>query len=206
MIESRYFLIDLATGGVLYSTPTQEVMVGLLGAFIDVLPYQLSLRLSPMYRDWNFEEEALQFSYTDHKFYPLPAELRTQAFLEKQKMAVIKARFVEKLVAYCEIARATVTLGVSPQIYSDLEVEIRLCRPEEGYFTPAIHEYAATMQIAPAICVEELKMKTESARLLRIRNFAIYQKYLELIQTKDFLDAQTFFEAVRTELFLNSHV
>lgn len=207
MKSGLYLLLDLHNGGVLYAAKDREMLAGLLACLRDTISFPLFSEIWPrQYSAYNFEDEMLFLSPQDRRFYPMPTNLVTEHFLARRKVAAAKATYIRGLQLLCQAARDTTTLGVPDVIYSDLEAELRNSDSAKGIYTPAIEEYAALLNVSPEACVHELRMKVESGRLIRIRNLAIYQKYLDRIAASSIEDLKTFFDDLNKELFLNSHV
>ncbi len=205
-MNNTLLLLDLHTGGVLYSTRLREILTGLLAAVLDTLPFSISLDLSPELGQFNFEDDFLQLSPIDRIFRPMDPALITEEFLQRRQLAQEKGLALRDLQIICEAARDTLTLGVPAEVYADLETELSKYKNSGGDFSPAIVEYASILELSPEVCVQELRMKVESARLIRIRNFAIYQKYLEIICRSKPDDLKDIRLKIQTEVFKNSHV
>ena len=207
MSESLFLVVDLHNGGVLHRAKNREVMVGLLEGLVDAIPYQTFTDLFyPEYAEYDFEKDHLVLSPLDRKIHRMPESLVTEAFLARRARAAEKARYVHRLQMFCEAARDAVSLGVPPEVYADLETELSLCRPEHGVFSPAIHDYASYSSLEPRACYDELRMRVETGRRHRIRNYAIYRRYLDRIHVTEIDGMKQLFADLNKELFLNSHV
>jgi hypothetical protein len=59
--------------------------------------------------------------------------------------------------------------------------ELDACRPESGFYTQSIIEWATLSDVSPNTAYQELKLKAESRGLQYIRNHAVHQKYVFLL-------------------------
>lgn len=210
-MNSIFLILDLHNGGILHEPRSRDVMVGLLEGTLDAIPYQLfpelwSEELREQYANFDFGIDMLFLSPKDRLFHRMPEALVTDSFLERRQIAKERASYIYKLQLLCEGARETNSLGVPQEIFADIEFELQKCRPDQHEFTTAIHEYASCVGLTPAACFEDLRMKVEGGRIVRIRNFAIYRKYLDLIHSTPRHLLKKVFVDLNNELFFNSHV
>jgi hypothetical protein len=56
--------------------------------------------------------------------------------------------------------------------------ELADCDPRAGRYTKAIEEYAALQDITVEVAYQELRMKLQSKGMAKLRNYALYQKYM----------------------------
>ncbi|CAN5460844.1 hypothetical protein BH10BDE1_BH10BDE1_08030 [soil metagenome] len=207
MSREVFLIIDLHNGGILHHARSREVMVALLEGIGDAIAYQTFHDLMPArYKDFDFSNDLLFLSPLDRELHLMPESLVTPAFEKRRDLAKDKARQIFKLQMICEAARDTISLGVPAEIYADIEFELGRCRPDDSHFTPAIHDYASNVGCSPASAFDELRMRSDSARIQRIRNYAIYRKFLGRIYLTESSGMKALFADVHSELFLNSHV
>jgi hypothetical protein len=62
-----------------------------------------------------------------------------------------------------------------------LSSQLDKCRPDIGYYTHAIKEWAAIQDIPDATAFQELTIRSEHYGLTYLRNHGIYLKYLRKI-------------------------
>ena len=207
MSESLFLVIDLHNGGILHRVKNREILVGLLEGMVDCIPYQTFREFFyPEYSEYDFEKDHLFLSPMDRKIHRMPEAMVTESFLARRARAAEKARYIHRLQLLCEAARDTLSLGVSGEIYADLETELSACEPDRGVFSSAIHDFAAYSKLEPEACYDELRMRVETSRRHRVRNYAIYRRFLDLIHVTEIEGMKALFEDLNKELFLNSYV
>ena len=199
-----HLLVDERNRGVLCSTSREDTAIALMSAFPDTTVIQIPFELASYerYTDYDFQNKLWHVSLVDRIVTPLSETLVTADFRNRRTQALRKIPMIRNLQIICQMTRLRASFGFPDIISSDLSEEISLSNPETGHFSLGVHEYAAIREIDLRTAYTELKMKVESSRILRIRNFAIYEKYLALICHSN--DESTVFKGLMDEVLYNS--
>lgn len=203
----KYLVIDHRNLGVLCSAPTLEVGSALVRGLLDTKLMLLPLHLSwySQYSHIDFNAAMLRVSALQ-EVQPLAINYVTDDFLKRRELARIRIQFLHKLQIVCEMARSRGTIGNFPELCSDLEAEIQKCQPGQGVYSLGILEYASIQGIAPATAYQDLKVKLDGARLVRIRNYSIYEKYVDLCGQTIAGDIESLYNRLLDEVYFNALV
>lgn len=199
-----HLLVDERNRGVLCPTSHEDTAIALMAAFPDTTVIQVPFELTSYnrYAGYDFHNTLWHVSLVERNITPLSETLITADFQNRRTRALRKIPIIRNLQIICQMTRLRASFGFPDIISSDLAEEIALSNPEIGHFSIGIHEYAAIREIDLSTAYTELKMKVESSRILRIRNFAIYEKYLALICQSN--DESTVFKGLMDEVLYNS--
>lgn len=203
----KYLVVDEATEGILISAPSLELAVHLAKGFINA-----RVTLIPLHREFfkkyipfNFEDEHLGVTIYRDVSQLEPAKV-TSTYLAQRTLARARLKALESLQTYCFLGRIPATFGFTDEIAAEIDLELLRCRPTEGFFTPAIVEFAHLQHLSAETAYEELKMRVEGARLIKIRNFAVFDKYSRIINQSQEHELDSHLAQVLDEVFLNSMV
>jgi len=203
----KYLLIDRNNGGVLCTLPNRTVGTNLMLGLLDSRTIEIPLhrKIFEIYKDVDFDNSFLHVS-VKREVNPLKPENITDLFLKRREEAKLRAKYLELLEMLSFLSLKKACLGYPSSISSILEKELQSCRPEENYFSEGIKSYAHINQISFDAAYYEIKFKVEGSNTVKIRDYAIFQKYVRIFNTCSLDQLDQEFNNVRTEMFLNAKV
>lgn len=113
----------------------------------------------------------------------LAEHLITPEYLELKKLAKLRNDFLWALETRLQEGIWRLHDYYEPTLESFLLSELSDCDPETSYYTDALYEYASISDIDVATVYQELRMKTRTSGLIRLRNRAVYDKYVRIMNT-----------------------
>jgi hypothetical protein len=113
----------------------------------------------------------------------LPEHLITPEYLDLKKLAKLRNDFLWSLETRLQEGIWRLHDFYEPTLEAFLISELANCNPETNEYTDALYEYASVSDIDVATVYQELKMKTRTSGLIRLRNRAIYDKYVRIMNT-----------------------
>lgn len=117
----------------------------------------------------------------------------SEDWLEKRKLAALRINKLKILETMLDrfITRFK-NFTADSVFYSFLDKELSKCDPENNYYTDSIKEWADIYDISIQAAFQELQMNYDSASVTMFRINAIWQKYVDLVNsytTKTELDS-----------------
>lgn len=189
-----YLVIDHETGLVYARVPSASaattVTLGILNSYCFSLPVQLPHR-NKEWDEFDFNQNLYQRE-REYKFRDFPKDLTRKDLLEKRQLARQRGYYIYCLEAYCSAQLNRITEYMPPDLTSFIYQELQNCDSDKGAFTAPIEEYAALQDVEPSVAYQELKLKMHSAGAVKLRNFALQQKYamkLNRCETRNDMDA-----------------
>lgn len=178
-------LVDYDTHGVYCGPETHSHANALKSGLINAGIFEIGSTLpwmEPLFKNISnlgSKDKHYSFNFTTGELYDMPAELITPEWIEnKQRVAI---RYHTMLAWEFRTRRRTIrindyhSVGIMEGFLWD---QYRQCRPDENYYTPAIHEWADLSETTPENAFQELKMRSENIGLVYLRINAIYHKYI----------------------------
>jgi hypothetical protein len=112
----------------------------------------------------------------------IPQEEVTPELRTLRRESVVRLYFHETLCNLCDsmiyhYSETDLHVEYSPYIID----QVNKCRPEEGYYTDAIHAYALSAETSDFGAYQELKMHMDNMAHARLRNLAIYIKFRNMM-------------------------
>lgn len=184
-MNEKVIVIDNHTGGVLCECATlsvaQSVSSGFINASIKVLPSNLP---------WQREEFSKKFNNRDFhyqhrmgKIYDMNPVLITEQWIALKDLALLRNSWQWTWETRCNqyLLDRNIEYAHLEQFEGFLWRELDACNPETEFYTQAIVEWASLSDVSPRTAYQELKLKAESRGLQYIRNHAIHQRYVFLL-------------------------
>ena len=113
----------------------------------------------------------------------LSPHLVTPEFLELKRIAKLRNEFLWALELRLQEGIYRLQDYYEPTLEAFLLSELTLCDPETGTYTDALHEYANISEVDVETVYQELTMKSRTAGIIRLRNKALYDKYVRKMNT-----------------------
>jgi hypothetical protein len=185
-MNDKYIVVDMETEGVLCESITpsiaQAVSLGFINSTIKVLPLSFS-KFKEMYENYNFNQLDIFYTHQNMQVKEMNPNIVTDKWISSKKLAHLRNNFHTAWEARCKQFLQNRnhdfhTLGV---LDGYLWNQIEKCDPLNDYYTQAIHEWASISDVPPDTAYQELKIRAESIALQYIRNHAVYQRYVHLI-------------------------
>lgn len=185
-MNDKFIIVDMETDGILCESTTpsiaQSVSLGFMNSTIKMLPMSFS-RFAEEYGKYNFNQLENFYTHQNMKVEKMNPALVTDKWINAKKLAHLRNNFHTAWEARCKQFLQNRnhdfhTLGVFDGY---LWNQIEKCDPKNNYYTQAIQEWASISDILPDVAYQELKIRAESIALQYIRNHAVYQRYVQLI-------------------------
>ncbi|OFZ28626.1 MAG: hypothetical protein A2622_05920 [Bdellovibrionales bacterium RIFCSPHIGHO2_01_FULL_40_29] len=201
----KFLLIDRNNEGLLCPVVSQTVGINLLGGILDSRLIELPLHrvMYHKYAHLDFNNEYLRVT-PKRVISPLDPMHITEIFLNKRAEALARAKYLELLEMISFLSLAKSHMGYPSNIVPLLNQEIQRCDPNLNQYSIGIREYADINNISPEVAYEEIKFRIQGATLTRIRDFAIFQKYVRIFNTCPLTDLESSYFKLREEVFLNA--
>jgi hypothetical protein len=172
-------LVETNHNSVLYKcksfTSGNATARGLLNTAVRFIPVKLLRYSSLKTIDWAKEFYTMDIKGT---IEPMPEYLITDDYLKLKYIASVRAECLWALELYLQEGISRVIDYYDDNLSAFLVAELNKCNPAEDYYTDAIHEYADIAEIEPKYVYQEMSMTVNTAGLVRLRNKAIYDKYV----------------------------
>lgn len=185
-MKDKYIVVDMETEGVLCESITpsiaQAVSLGFINSTIKVLPGSFS-KFAELYENYDFNQFDTYYTHQNMQVKEMSPSIIDDKWVASKKLAYLRNNFHTAWEARCKQFLQNRnhdfhTLGVFDGY---LWNQIEKCDPDNNYYTQAIHEWASISETLPGTAFQELKMRAESIALQYIRNHAVYQRYVYLI-------------------------
>lgn len=178
-------IVDLENGAVLcrpQSTSTAKSIVkGMQNTSVCTLASSLVWKARE-YKDFDFNKDDLVWS-VGGKIMLMPDHLKTDEFYAKKELAQERSKYIYALEVYFQMYLTRIVdyydQGTEAYIISELDQ----CNPLANYYTYGIQEYARVLGIHPETAYKEFKLRYDTQMLTRLRNLAMFQKWLDIMNT-----------------------
>lgn len=184
-MKEKYIVVDLHTDGILcecYSISiAHSVAKGFINSSPKILPASVPWLTEKFNKDFNSFESFYQ--HRNMQVFDMKPELITNEYIDLKKLANLRNALQHVWEARCRqfLLYRNYEYFASNELEGYLVAELNVCRPDENYFTPAINEWAELNEIAVDVAYQELRMRSTSIGRQHIRNHAIHQKFVNLI-------------------------
>jgi hypothetical protein len=185
-MSDKYIVVDMETEGILCESITpsiaQAVSLGFINSTIKVLPMSYSV-FKERYGHYDFNQHKVYYTHQNMQVNIMNPNIVDDKWVDSKQLAHTRNNFHTAWEARCKQFLQNRnhdfhTLGV---LDGYLWNQIEKCDPPNNHYTQAIQEWASISEISAAAAYQELKMRSESIALQYIRNHAVYQKYVHLI-------------------------
>jgi hypothetical protein len=201
----KYLLVDRNNEGLLCTVTSQTVGINLLGGILDSRLIELPLHRVKysIFSHHDFDNEYLRITPKRDVSLLDPIHI-TENYLNKRVEAVARAKYLELLEMISFLSLAKSHMGYPADMTQILGNELMLCDPETDKYSVGIIEYADIHKIPPQAAYQELKFRVQGAKLTKIRDFAIFQKYVRVFNTCAVGKLEENYKKLRQEIFLNA--
>jgi len=176
-------VVDLENGAVLcrpkYTSVAKGVTKGIDNTTVVTLASNLQWKIKE-YSPFDFDKDDLVWS-VGGVIALMPDHLKTDAYRAKKKLAQERARYITALEAYFQMYLTRVVDFYDQATEAYIISELEQCNPLANYYTYGITEYARVLDIHPETAYKEFKLRYDTQMLVRLRNLAMYQKHLDLM-------------------------
>jgi hypothetical protein len=203
----KYLVVDLENSGVLYSAPTLTNALNVTAGILNVGILQLPLHreyFAPL-NQYDYDNDMLESTKGRH-VQPLPTERITEHFLRRREEAKSRGKYLVSIEMLFTMCRERATLSYPSEISAEVDIELGRCRPQEGYYTQGIHEYANVQRVDVSVAYEELKFLVNGARLVKLRNFGLYRRYVQIINSCPLSDLEKNYQLAIDEVYYNAKI
>lgn len=191
-MKLRVIVVDNHTDGILCECESisvaHSVSCGFINSSVKILPSSLPWLKSEFDKDFNSVDVHYQHIFA--KINNMNPSLITEKWISLKKLALMRNNFHLAWETRCN--QFLLNRNIE---YSNLQMfetfiwrELDRCRPEDDFYTQAIHEWATLSNIDTSSAYQELKLKAESRGLQYVRNHAIHQKYVFLLNQETTLE------------------
>ena len=179
--ESIHIVLDIETGLVYTRVPTAvcaaSLTLGLLNSTSISLPIQLPHRRD----EWdalNFNRDLYRIESGGLIFSPIADAEIPSDVLKKRAAALIRGAYVYSLEVYCQGELSRISEYMPADLVPYLYDQLGRCDPKANVYSQSIEEYAAIHEIECSVAYQELLLKLQSAGAVKMRNQAIYEKFM----------------------------
>lgn len=176
-------VVDLENGAVLcrpQSTSTARgVIKGIQNTSVCTLASSLTWKARE-YKGFDFNKDDLVWSVGGN-IKPMPDHLKTDDFYAKKQLAQERAKYIYALEVYFQMYLTRVVDFYDQATETYIISELDQCNPLANYYTYGIQEYARVLDIHPETAYKEFKLRYDTQMLARMRNLAMFQKHLDLM-------------------------
>ena len=176
-------VVDLENGAVLCrpqsTSAARGVIKGIQNTSVCTLASSLAWKWRE-YKDFDFNKDDLVWS-VGGKIMPMPDHLKTDDFYAKKTLAQERAKYIYALEVYFQMYLTRVVDFYDQATEAYIISELDQCNPLANYYTYGIQEYARVLDIHPETAYKEFKLRYDTQMLARMRNLAMFQKHLDLM-------------------------
>jgi len=154
---------------------------GMFNTTVRMIPIQLN-QFSHI-KEIDFDNKCINIDMSGTGVNELSTHLITPEYLEIKRLARLRSDFLWALEIRLHEGIWRLHDYFDPKLEAFLLGELTKCNPETNEYTDALHEYATISEVDVATIYQELDMKTRTAGLIRLRNRALYDKYVRIMNT-----------------------
>lgn len=184
-MNDKIIVLDELTHGILCESVSpsvaHSVSLGFINSSIRILPTSLSWLESNYNHDFN--NSGIHYEFKKMNISLLNHDLINDEYLRIRQLAVMRNFAHQAWEVKCKqyLQNRNHDYHGMNMLGGFLCSQLDKCLPENNYYTQSIHEWAIISDISVDMAYQELKIKSESIGLQYLRNYAIYQKYVILI-------------------------
>jgi hypothetical protein len=183
LVEMGYHSILCKARSVASANATAK---GMFNTTVRMIPMQLN-QFSHI-KEIDFDNRYININMSGTVINDLATHLITPEYLEIKRLARLRSEFLWALEVRLHEGIWRLHDYYEPKLEAFLLSELTKCNPATNEYTDALHEYAAISEVDVATIYQELDMKTRTAGLIRLRNKALYDKYVRIMNTANTRD------------------
>ncbi len=191
-MKERIIVVDNNTNGILcectsYSV-AHSISCGFINSSIKILPSNLPWRYEEFNQD--LENRELHYQFINGVVLKMNPILITEKWIKLKDLARRRHNFHLAWETRCKmyLLNRNVEYPHTAEFEGFLWRELDRCDPASNFYTQPIVEWASLSDVDPATAYQELKLKAESRGLQYIRNHAIHQKFVFLLNQETTLE------------------
>ena len=154
---------------------------GMFNTTVRMIPVQLTQFAH--IKEIDFDNRYINIDMSGTGVNDLAAHLVTPEYLEIKRLARLRSDFLWALEIRLHEGIWRLHDFYEPKLEAFLLGELAKCNPATNEYTDALHEYATISEVDVATIYQELDMKTRTSGLIRLRNRALYDKYVRIMNT-----------------------
>lgn len=188
-MNHKIIVIDNHTNGVMCECATysiaHSVSLGFINSSIKVLPSNLSWQSEEFNKRFNSTE--LHYQHIAGKIHDMNPALITEEWIALKNLAILRNTWQLIWETRCNqyLLNRNIEYAHTAEFEGFLWRELDACKPESDFYTQAIIEWATLSEVSPNTAYQELKLKAESKGLQYIRNHAIHQRFVLLLNREN---------------------
>jgi hypothetical protein len=188
-MNQKIIVVDNQTNGIMCECATYSVAHSVSSGFINSC-----IKVLPSNLPWQREEFNLKFNDINQhyqismgKINDMNPSLINDEWINLKNLAMLRNIWQLLWETRCNqyLLNRNIEYAHIDQFEGFLWRELDACKPELEFYTPAIIEWASLSDVNPRTAYQELKLKAESRGLQYIRNYAIHQKYVFLLNQEN---------------------
>jgi hypothetical protein len=176
-------VVDLSNGVVLTAAKSassaRAVSKGIDNTNVVTLPNILPWRKKE-YDIYDFRKDDLVWA-VGGKIDLMPSHLKTKEVYAKKELATLREIYLHALEVFFQMYLTRTIDNYDQGLDGYITNELEQCNPLADYYTYAIQEYARITGVHPSTAYNEFKLRYETQSLARIRNFALYTKWVDIM-------------------------
>jgi hypothetical protein len=204
-MNQKIIVVDNNTNGVLCqcSTPSvaHSVSSGFINSSIKLIPSNLQKCKEAFNKNYN--QPDIFFQYIFGEVYDMKPSLITEQWVSLKKLAMLRNQWLSAWETRCDqfLLNRNLEYAHLSDFHGFLWHELDACDPDNNYYTQSIVEWASISNVSVPTAYQELKLKAESRGLQYVRNHAVHQKFVLLLnQETTHTGFQQVFEAGMDQL------
>ena len=184
-MKEKIIIVDSNTNGILCECTSHSiahsVSCGFINSSVKILPSNLPWRHEEFNKDLN--NRNVHFQFINATLREMNPVLITEKWISLKDLSRRRRDFHLAWETRCKmyLLNRNVDYPHTAEFEGFLWRELDRCDPESNFYTQAIVEWAALSDIDVATAYQELKLRSESRGLQYIRNHAIHQKFVFLL-------------------------
>jgi len=184
-MKEKIIVVDNNTNGILCECTSHSiahsVSCGFINSSVKILPSNLPWRYEEFNKDLSKRDE--HYQYINAVLLPMNPILITDKWIKLKDLAIRRCDFQLAWETRCKmyLLNRNVDYPHTAEFEGFLWRELDRCDPASNFYTQPIVEWASLSEVDPATAYQELKLKAESRGLQYIRNHAIHQKFVFLL-------------------------
>ncbi len=183
--EFIHLVVDTETGLILTSVDSAScasaLPLGLLNSVAFSLPRQF-LGKKRGRNGFDFDKDLYQL-IVGIEISRFPKKLMRDDLKRNRKLARMRGEHIYALELYFEGELHRIAEYMPEHLVSYIQSELDKCNPAQNCFTRPVEEYAALQEIDVNVAYQELQLKLQSNGMVRLRNYALFEKYMMVMNT-----------------------
>jgi hypothetical protein len=191
-MKEKISVVDNNTNGILCECTSHSLAHSISSGFINS-----SVKILPSNLPWRFQEfnmdldnQDIHYQFSNGAVLEMNTILITEKWIKLKNLSRLRRDFQLAWETRCKmyLLNRNVEYPYSSEFEGFLWRELDRCDPASNFYTQPIVEWAALSDLDISTAYQELKLKAESRGLQYIRNHAIHQKFVFLLNQETTLE------------------